>query len=43
VDGMSTQFAVVDAGDSSIKLSLATLPRQPTIMVLRPQLLQDAD
>ena len=43
VDGMSTQFAVVDAGDSSLELSLATLPRQPTIVVLRPQLLQDSD
>ena len=43
VDGMSTQFAVVDAGDSSIELSLANLPRQPTIMVLRPQLLRDLD
>lgn len=43
VDGMSTQFAVVDAGDSSMELSLATLPRQPTIVVLRPQLLQEAE
>jgi L-ascorbate metabolism protein UlaG (beta-lactamase superfamily) len=43
VDGMSTQFAVVDAGESSLELSLATLPRQPTIVVLRPQLLQDSD
>jgi L-ascorbate metabolism protein UlaG (beta-lactamase superfamily) len=43
VDGMSTQFAVLDAGESSLELSLANLPRQPTIVVLRPQLLQDAD
>lgn len=43
VDGMSTQFAVIDAGESSLELSLANLPRQPTIVVLRPQLLQDAD
>jgi hypothetical protein len=43
VDGMSTQFAVVDAGDSSLELSLASLPRQPTIVVLRPQFLADAD
>ncbi|OZB17182.1 MAG: Zn-dependent hydrolase [Rhodobacterales bacterium 34-62-10] len=43
VDGMSTQFAVVDAGESSMELSLASLPRQPTIVVLRPQLLQEAD
>jgi hypothetical protein len=34
---------VVDAGESSIELSLTSLPRQPTIVVLRPQLLQDAD
>ncbi|MGR3703888.1 MAG: MBL fold metallo-hydrolase [Paracoccaceae bacterium] len=43
VDGMSTQFAVVDAGESSLELSLTSLPRQPTIVVLRPQLLQDTD
>ncbi|MDD9708166.1 MBL fold metallo-hydrolase [Seohaeicola sp. SP36] len=43
VDGMRTQFAVIDAGESSLELSLANLPRQPTIVVLRPQLLQDAD
>ncbi|MDX5412759.1 MAG: MBL fold metallo-hydrolase, partial [Rhodobacterales bacterium] len=43
VDGMSAQFAVVDAGDSSMELSLASLPRQPTIVVLRPQLLEDSD
>ena len=43
VDGMSTQFAVIEAGESSLELSLANLPRQPTIVVLRPQLLQDAD
>lgn len=43
VDGMSTQFAVIEAGESSLELSLANLPRQPTIIVLRPQLLQNAD
>ena len=43
VDGMSTEFAVVDAGESSMELSLTSLPRQPTIVVLRPQLLQDTD
>jgi hypothetical protein len=43
VDGMRTEFAVVDAGESSLELSLTSLPRQPTIVVLRPQLLQDTD
>ena len=43
VDGMRPEFAVVDAGESRMELSLANLPRQPTIVVLRPQLLQDAD
>ena len=43
VDGMRTEFAVVDAGESSMELSLTSLPRQPTIVVLRPQLLQDTD
>ena len=43
VDGMRPEFAVVDAGESRMELSLANLPRQPTIVVLRPQLLQDTD
>ena len=43
VDGMSSQFAVVEPGESSLILSLDRLPRQPTIMVLRPQLLHEAD
>ena len=43
VDGMSSQFAVVESGDSSLMLSLDRLPRQPTIVVLRPRLLSDAE
>ena len=43
VDGMSRQFAVVETGETSLILSLDRLPRQPTIMVLRPQFLQAAD
>jgi L-ascorbate metabolism protein UlaG (beta-lactamase superfamily) len=43
VDGMRSQFAVVDAGDSSLEMSLDLLPRQPTIVVLRPRLLTGAD
>jgi L-ascorbate metabolism protein UlaG (beta-lactamase superfamily) len=43
VDGMRSQFAVVDAGDSSLEMSLDLLPRQPTIVVLQPRLLTGAD
>lgn len=43
VDGMRSQFAVVDAGDSSLEMSLDLLPRQPTIVVLRPRLLTGAN
>lgn len=43
VDGLSGEFAVIEAGANSIELSLASLPRQPTIMVLRPQLLRDIE
>lgn len=43
VDGMRGEFAVVEQGAHSIELSLASLPRQPTIVVLRPQLLREAD
>ena len=42
-EGMRGEFAVVEAGESSIELSLRSLPRQPTIVVLRPELLRDAD
>ena len=42
VDGMSTRFAVVDAGESQLELSLRTLPRQPTIVLLQPNLLREA-
>jgi hypothetical protein len=34
---------VVETGETSLILSLDRLPRQPTIMVLRPQYLQAAD
>lgn len=43
VDGMRAEFAVVEEGAHSLELSLASLPRQPTIVVLRPQLLRDAE
>ncbi len=43
VDGLSREFAVIEEGANSIELSLASLPRQPTIVVLRPQLLRDTD
>lgn len=43
VDGMRAEFAVVEEGAHSIELSLASLPRQPTIVVLRPQLLREPD
>jgi len=41
VEGMRGEFAVVEDGTSSLELSLRTLPRQPTIVVLRPELLRD--
>lgn len=40
VDGMRSDFAVVEEGAHSIALSLASLPRQPTIVVLRPDWLR---
>ncbi len=43
VDGMRSEFAVVEEGANHIELSLASLPRQPTIVVLRPQWLHDAE
>ena len=43
VEGMRGEFAVVEAGESSIEVSLRSLPRQPTIVVLRIELLRDAD
>jgi len=41
VDGMREEFAVVEEGASSIELSLRSLPRQPTIVVLRPERLRE--
>jgi L-ascorbate metabolism protein UlaG (beta-lactamase superfamily) len=41
VDGMRDEFAVVEEGASSIELSLRSLPRQPTIVVLRPERLRE--
>lgn len=41
--GMSGEFAVLDAGENSLEVSLRSLPRQPTIVVLRPQMLRDPD
>ncbi|MFD1193320.1 MBL fold metallo-hydrolase [Seohaeicola saemankumensis] len=42
VAGMSDQFAVIDAGASQVELSLRSLPRQPTIMLLQPAWLTEA-
>ncbi|AUH35505.1 Zn-dependent hydrolase [Paracoccus tegillarcae] len=39
--GMSQEFAVQYAGGSEIVLSLDSLPRQPTIMVMQPEMLSD--
>lgn len=39
--GMSQEFVVQYAGGSEVVLSLDTLPRQPTIMVMMPELLSD--
>lgn len=41
--GMSDEFLVVDSGLSSLELSLDNLPSRPTIMVLRPRFLRDAN
>lgn len=41
IAGMSDQFAVVDEGANQIELSLRSLPRQPTIVLLQPALLTD--
>ncbi|MEM9844935.1 MAG: MBL fold metallo-hydrolase [Pseudomonadota bacterium] len=41
--GMEDQFAVIETGLSSLTVSLETLPAQPTVMVLRPEFLRDAD
>lgn len=38
---MEDEFAVVRTGESSLTVSLDTLPSQPTIMLLRPDFLRD--
>lgn len=43
VEGMSGQFAVVDEGANQLELSLRSLPRQPTIVLLRPALLREQE
>lgn len=41
VDGMQGEFAVVDQGAHDITVSLRDLPKQPTVVVLRPAYLSD--
>jgi len=43
VAGMSDEFAIEREGGSSLEISLATLPRAPTIFLLRPAWLRDMD
>jgi L-ascorbate metabolism protein UlaG (beta-lactamase superfamily) len=43
VDGMSDDFLVERSGASHLEVSLATLPRRPTLVVLRPQLLTEPE
>ncbi len=38
--GIGSDFEVVQTGDSALELSLRTLPRQPTVMVLQPRYLR---
>jgi L-ascorbate metabolism protein UlaG (beta-lactamase superfamily) len=39
--GMSDEFAIRDAGDSSIEVSLRSLPDRPTVIVLQPEYLRE--
>lgn len=39
--GMSDAYEVVNRGDSSVELSLRSLPRRPTILVLQPRYLRE--
>ncbi len=39
--GMEDEFRIVDAGESTLTVSLRNLPNDPTIMVLRPSYLRD--
>jgi hypothetical protein len=43
VAGMSDEFAIDDTNGSSFEVSLRTLPSRPTVVVLRPQFLDDAE
>ncbi|WP_373050821.1 MBL fold metallo-hydrolase, partial [Thalassovita aquimarina] len=38
--GIGSDFEVVRTEDSALELSLLTLPRQPTVMVLQPRYLR---
>ncbi len=40
---MAEEFAIADAGEPSIEVSLRTLPDRPTIMVLRPEYLYEEE
>ncbi|WP_227271294.1 MBL fold metallo-hydrolase [Roseobacter weihaiensis] len=39
--GMSDEFAIVEVGGPALEMSLDRLPSRPTVMVLRPALLND--
>lgn len=43
LDGMSTDFTVIDVGGPVLDVSLDRLPSRPTIMVLRPEWLREAE
>ncbi|MEL7516571.1 MAG: MBL fold metallo-hydrolase [Pseudomonadota bacterium] len=43
LDGMSTDFTVIDVGGPVLDVSLDRLPSRPTIMVLRPEWLRVAE
>ena len=43
VDGMSDEFAVERTGAASLEVSLATLPRRPTLVVLSPRYLTEPE
>lgn len=42
-EGMADEFEIIDTGGSSIEVSLASLPSRPTVMMLRPSWLTDAE
>ncbi len=41
--GMAPDFPIVNEGGSEIEISLRSLPSQPTVVVLRPRYLRDAE